>query len=309
MLYYGERKKGCRFIEVIFHGYKTLILENDYIRTMLLVDKGVDIISLAHKKSDTDFVWTNPMGLSCLEKRRKSIMDDYNTSDNYVGGMFEILPNFGDECDFYGKVHFPQHSEVASLPWDYQVLEDCADCVKLRFVVKLSKFPFMLTKVLTIKNDSMSLFFEEELKNLGNVELPYLWAQHPCVGAPFLNENCVLELPWNEQIKMPKQNYGEQIFSLHKTDKNYALIKNTKTNLGIGFEFDAATYTHCGVWISPFSDCGHHRHEGAYVASILPTNCGEMGLVNAYEKGAAPILKPNETKKSWYTISLFENAD
>ena len=308
MLYYGERKKGCRFIEVLFHGYRTLIIENDLIRTMLLVDKGVDIISLVHKKSDTDFVWTNPMGLSCLEKRRIAIMDDDCYSDNYVGGMFEILPNFGNPCE-YKNVKLTRHSEVSLLPWDVQILEDSAQCIKFKFTVKLSKFPFMLTKILTIKSDSMELLFEEELYNLGADELPYLWAQHPCIGKPFLDENCIIELPFAENIEMPKEGSEFQSFNLFDVGEyNYASIKNRKTNLGITFSFDRDTYSHCGLWIKAMYDYGHHQHSAGYVMSVLPFNCEKLTLLEAAELGAAPIIKPQERKKSWYKISIFETV-
>ena len=122
----------------MFHGYRTLIIENDLIRTMILVDKGVDIISLVHKKSDTEFVWTNPMGLSCLEKRRTAIMDDDCYSDNYVGGMFEILPNFGNSCDF-GKVKLPRHSEVSLGCTDFR--KQCT-VYKIQIYCKIIKISF-----------------------------------------------------------------------------------------------------------------------------------------------------------------------
>ena len=39
-----NRNYGCRHKEIIYKGYRTLIIENEKIRTTILVDKGSDII-------------------------------------------------------------------------------------------------------------------------------------------------------------------------------------------------------------------------------------------------------------------------
>lgn len=309
MLYYGERKKGCRCLEVILHGYRTLIIENDVIRVMLLLDKGTDIISYVHKATDTDFVWTNPMGLSCLEKRRLAIMDADCYSDNYVGGMFEILPNFGSPCECNG-MHFPQHSEASLLPWEVQIVEDSAERMVFRFTVKLSKMPLMLTKTLIITNDSMALRFEEELKNIGSMPVPYLWAWHPCIGEPFLNSDCQIELPFHENIEVPMRGAGRGFFDIYKSgESNYATIRNTKTGFGIGFSFDPLVYTHCAVWIDAGGGRGHHKWNGSYVVSVLPCNSEVFTLSEAIEKNRADVIDAGEVRQSWYTMTLFQKNE
>lgn len=305
MLYFGERKKGCRFIEVLFHGYRTLIIENDWIRTMLLVDKGLDILSLVHKRSDTDFVWTNPMGLSCMKKRMTALMDEDCYSDNYLGGFFEILPNFGDPC-VCGNVRFPRHSEVSLLPWEMQLVEDSADCLKIRFTVKLSKYPFLLVKTLCMRNDCAQLDFYEELTNLSMEDMPYLWAQHPCIGKPFLDEHAMIRLP-DEDIRIPAEGSGAQLFKLICANGcDSVAVVNEKSGLDIQFRFDPQIYTHCGVWIKANYDVGHHQFGGGYVASILPCNCAVLTLSEAVKAGVAPILRARQTVTSWYTIALSE---
>ena len=44
-MYFGDRKKGCRFYEFTFYGFRSLLIENNCIRTVMLLDKGTDIIS------------------------------------------------------------------------------------------------------------------------------------------------------------------------------------------------------------------------------------------------------------------------
>lgn len=309
MLYYGERKTGCRFLEVYLHGYRTLILENSSIRVMLLIDKGVDIISFVHKPTDTDFVWTNPMGLSCLAKRRMSMTDGDCYSDNYVGGMFEILPNFGEECTYQG-MHFPQHSEISNLPFDVQVVVDTPELVELRFTAKLSKYPFSVVKTLILHENSTALCLKEEILNLSDRTLPYLWAFHPCIGAPFLNENCTFELPFAENRTMPKVGAGEDFFDIYEVGKNaFAVIRNRESGLGLALSWDPAAFPYCALWINAGRANGHHRLGGAYVASILPCNSSVMGLSSAADACKAPMLGAGERATGWYTVSAFVRSD
>lgn len=304
-MYLGDRKTGCRFYEFIFHGYRSLLIENDCFRTVLLLDKGTDIISFVDKKTDTEFVWTNPMGISCLEKIRKGNMDEDCFSDNYVGGWFEILPNLGGPCEFAGK-HFTGHGEISNLPWDYTVLEDGEEEVRFMFITRLSKYPFELRKYLTVKKGEATLHFEEEVTNLGMIPMEYTWAHHPNVGQPFLNENCVIELPFvQEEISIPAiGTMTEEILSYENINIGSAVIRDTKTGVGIQFDWDKEVFKHCKVWINAGNITGHHHHGGAYVACVLPCSSMTMDLDKASKNGETLISQPNETQKSYFTVKV-----
>ncbi|MDD6478377.1 MAG: DUF4432 family protein [Oscillospiraceae bacterium] len=307
MMFYGERKKGCRFMEVFFHGYRTLIIENDKMRCTILVDKGLDIISFVDKATDTDVVWTNPMGLSCMEKRRLVIMDEDCYSDNYLGGFFEILPNFGEACEYH-NMKFSQHSEISHLPFEMSVLEDSSEKITLLFVTRLSKYPFEVRKKLTFTNKDKTLSFEEEIKNLSSENLPYLWALHPCLGEPFLDENCEFILPDGTQVNMPKSGSFENSFHIYEVkNEGKVTVLNKKSNLKFEIDFDANIFTHCGLWISAENNYGHHKFSGAYVASVLPCNFETMTLSKAAQVQNVPMLNGGEVVKSYYNIKLTDN--
>lgn len=304
-MFFGERKTGCRFYEFVFHGYRSLLIENDCIRTVLLLDKGTDIISFVDKKTDTEFVWTNPMGLSCLEKIRFAHMDGDCFSDNYVGGWFEILPNFGQPCDYAGK-HFIGHSEVAYLPWDYTVLQDREELIELLFVTRLSKYPFELRKRLTVKKGQACLFWKEEVRNLGEKPLEYMWAHHPNVGKPFLSEECDIELPFlDAPIPMPAPGtFANGIYDYSNISEGWGAIRNRNTGIGIGFAWDTSVFKHCKLWINSDYDHGHHHHEGAYVACILPSSSEIMCLDKSAAQGDTLRLMGGAKQESSYTITV-----
>ena len=328
MLYTSERSFGCRFTEVTLYGLRTLIIENKFLHTMILIDKGCDIIELNYKPEDVDFIWKNPMGLSCLKKMQGIASDSDILSDNYAGGWFEILPNVGGACSFRGK-NFSAHSEVSNLPWEYTVVCDTPQKLSICFFTKLSKYPFRLEKTITILEDSPSLFMEEELTNLGCTPLEYQWGHHPNIGGPFLDEHCVIELP-----ACKTQNYSngrQSLYPLSVDDdgreidiskmpkrgsmKNYlvnlsgfsigcASVRNTKTHLGIKFSWDKDIFSSCALWISANHDTGHHHHDGAYVMCFLPKNTDTFSLDKAFEKNELPVLSGGGCVKTWFKAEI-----
>ena len=64
MHYDDERTSGCRVSDAwTYRGLKTVILENELIRVVVLADKGADVYSFVHKPTDTDFMWRSPWGV------------------------------------------------------------------------------------------------------------------------------------------------------------------------------------------------------------------------------------------------------
>ena len=56
MRYQDERNHGCRVSDDwTFRGLKTVVMENEVLRIVILADKGADIYQFVHKPSDIDF--------------------------------------------------------------------------------------------------------------------------------------------------------------------------------------------------------------------------------------------------------------
>ncbi|MGI6750052.1 MAG: hypothetical protein ACOX6A_06055 [Atribacter sp.] len=64
--YHYNRNYGCRVQEIIWNGFKTLIIENEKLRVSILVDKGTDIFELLYKPMDIDFMWRSPLEVNTL---------------------------------------------------------------------------------------------------------------------------------------------------------------------------------------------------------------------------------------------------
>jgi hypothetical protein len=193
--YHHNRNYGCRYQEVIYKGYKTLILENEKLRTTILVDKGTDIIELLYKPKDIDFMWQSPIDFeACSKNPLTKGMDVGSFTDVYEGGWQELLPSITSPTNYKG-MGLGLHGEICLLPWNYQVVTDDPYEVSVKFYVRMRRAPLSVTKHITLKSDSSVLQFDEEIENIGDEEFKFMWGHHPAIGKPFLDENCVIDLP------------------------------------------------------------------------------------------------------------------
>jgi hypothetical protein len=170
-------------------------LENETIRVSVLADKGADIIEFLHKPSDTDFMWRSPLGVRnpahyvLTAPRPEGAFLDY-----YEGGWQECMPTGGDDAEYAGT-RFGLHGEVCLIPWDYTIVQDDPEQIQVYFRVRTYRTPFFLEKTLTLARHSGVLRIQERLVNEGQEALDFVWGHHPAIGAPFLDESCVIDLP------------------------------------------------------------------------------------------------------------------
>jgi len=193
--YHHNRNYGCRYHEVLYRGYRTLILENELLRTTILVDKGTDIIELLYKPKDVDFMWRSPVEIDAMNKNPVTReLETGSFLDVYEGGWQELLPSISSPTNYKGT-NLGFHGEVMFLPWQYQVLEDSPEKVRVRFTVRLRRTPLFVEKTVTIKSGASHIEFEETVRNEGDEPFSIMWGHHPAYGKPFLDEHCLIDLP------------------------------------------------------------------------------------------------------------------
>src|SRR5712692_5459042 len=86
----------CRTTTGQLNGMRTLTIENDLLRAVLLLDKGGDIIELRHKPLDVDVMWHSPAGQRSPRETSMLLQGaDTGFSDLYGGGWQDVLPVMG----------------------------------------------------------------------------------------------------------------------------------------------------------------------------------------------------------------------
>lgn len=217
MLYYHFRNYGCRLnTDYYYKDLRVAVLENEYLRISILIDKGTDIFEFLYKPKDIDFLWLSPWGINSPSK---FIPTTYakrgNFMDYYEGGWQEIIPNFGQGGTYYGGVEEGLHGEICLIPWEYQIIEHNTTTVSIKFSVRTYRTPFYLEKTLTLKKEDPKLYITEKLKNEGYSNINLMWSHHPTFGGIFLDDSTIINVP-NNKIKYLMKTEKEGRYTLNE---------------------------------------------------------------------------------------------
>ncbi|MDP9261337.1 MAG: hypothetical protein M3O89_05135, partial [Actinomycetota bacterium] len=94
-------------------GWRSVVLESDELRVIVLPDKGAEIHKLVHKESDVDVLFHGPWGLQPPGAPPLDGSGDDEFMWNYAGGWQELFPSVNDACTYRGR-RIPFHGEVAT---------------------------------------------------------------------------------------------------------------------------------------------------------------------------------------------------
>jgi hypothetical protein len=186
------RHHDCRWSVGEIGRQVVLVLENRWLRVTVLPEKGVDISEFRFKPTDTDVLWKSPWSDAAAATPVAAGGGDNEFLDTYHGGWQEMFPICGAAAD-YGGGRIGVHGEACLLPWRWTVEVDEPERVTIRFDVATVWSPFRLCKRLSLRADVAALFIAERVTNDGADELPFMWGQHPALGAPFLKAGCRID--------------------------------------------------------------------------------------------------------------------
>jgi hypothetical protein len=150
-----------------------------------------------HRESDVDVLFHGPWGLQPPGAPPLEGSGDDEFMWNYAGGWQELFPSVNESCTYRGK-RIPFHGEVATLPWEYEVLSDSA----VRFTTRCRVTAFELERTLRVERATLKI--ESVATNVGDESAHFVWGQHCVVGAPLLEEGCRLELPGRTIVTRPE---------------------------------------------------------------------------------------------------------
>lgn len=338
------RNYGCRIIDdSTYKGYRNLILENEVLRVSILLDKGADIYEFRHKPTDTDFLWRSPNGLRNKAETTVSFQTpDTAFLDNYHGGWQDIFPG-GGPMDFNGAP-VGLHGEINQLPWDYNILIDREDEVKIELTVHCLRVPFSVKKTLQIKSGEPKLFMVEEVTNLSSQDLDVMWGTHPAFGVPFLEEGCQIllkadacevhkpdfmesgvfkktkEFNWpslisdnGEQIdlsvvKSDQAGYGDMVYIKDLKEGWYAII-NYRKKIGFGLSWPLEVFPYLWFWIVYGKSPGYPWWDRTYCLALEPWSSWPNNHELAKDAGTLIRIKGKGSISLPMTAVAIDNAD
>lgn len=149
---------------------KRLILENEYLRMVVLPDYGAKISEITDKKANYQWMWEDPQ----RKLRERNYGDLFEKHD--ISGFDECFPNIG-LGKYPGSESFPlpDHGELWTQKWSYLV--DADSCTTYAKGVQLD---YLFERKVTLRNNIF--LFDYTITNLGVLPFKAFWSAHPLLN-------------------------------------------------------------------------------------------------------------------------------
>lgn len=317
-----------------FNGMRTLIMENELLRIVILIDKGTDIVEFRYKPKDIDFLLHLPQGIRNPAHDVPSGHTGSAFLDYFSGGWNEVLPNGGPLVNYRGAA-LGQHGEVSLVPWNYAILQESPDQIVVRFRVDAVRTPLSVEKTLTLNAGEAKLYIDEMLSNRAGETVHCMWGQHIAFGRPFLDEGAVIDVPpckfivhdvmdgydprrFKPQAESPIDKvpvaedaamtvdarlippYGavqaQEMAYLAELQDGWYAISNLKREVGFGVRFDHSLFKYVWYWQQLGNVASGYPWWGnLHCMALEPwTSYPTNGLNEAVANGTALELQPKE---------------
>ena len=194
---------SCRVSAGVVVGWRSVVLENGLVRVIVLPDKGAEIHQLTHLPTGTDILFEGPWGLRPPGSEHLPGSGEDEFMWNYAGGWQELFPSVNEACVYRGE-RIPFHGEVASLPWEHEVVVAGGAEVKVRFWTETHATPFRVERTLGLREGEAELVIDGTVENRSTEAAHFVWGHHCVVGPPFLEPGCRLEIPARTIVTAPE---------------------------------------------------------------------------------------------------------
>jgi uncharacterized protein DUF4432 len=314
---------SCRVGRGEVAGWLSVVLENDAIRVVVLPDKGAEIHQITDLRSGTDLLFEAPWGLRPPGSPPLPGSGEDEFMWNYAGGWQELFPSVNEACVYRGK-RIPFHGEVASLPWEHEIVDGDGGDARVRFSTRSRQTPFRVERVLRLGEGDPELLVEGSVTNESTEPVHFVWGHHCVVGPPFLEPGCRLEIPartivtspelWEPEtarlepgrrepwplaplrtggtvdlrdVPGPETRSHDDLY-VTDLDEGWLAVSNPRLDLTFRLEWDRAVFGWIVLW-QPYGGAVAPPLAGSYALGIEPWT-SRLSLERAVEAGVATEL-------------------
>ncbi|WP_127354568.1 DUF5107 domain-containing protein [Actinacidiphila soli] len=303
-----------------YRGLQALVMDNEFLRVVVLPELGGKIWQLTAVRSGRDFLWHNP--------RLKARLIPFGTTydDVFLGGWDELFPN--DVPEELAGEPYPDHGELWASTWDWTV-ERSPEEVRLILTLRAPISGCSIEKTLTLRSGESHLRVRSRITNEGHTALPFLWKQH--VAVP-VSERASIGLGartmYVEDFGVPRAGSpGETYPWPHlvgpdgsSTDMSKTLPPDSRVSefqyateldggwcsvtyedgTGIGLSFDPGVFRSC--WL--FASYGGWR--GHEVLILEPCTGYPVSVTEGLEAGTHQVLPAGGTVETALTVVVYD---
>jgi galactose mutarotase-like enzyme len=322
---------------------RMLVLENRFLKAVILPDKGADVYQLIYKPQGIDVLWKTPWGLKRPGPGVPSVHESSAAwMECYPGGWQEIFPNGGSPCVYKGaELNF--HGEASMTTWDFE-LAPSADAAELKLVTRLARSPFRIERTMRVEPDRAVLNVRERITNEADEPMEYMWGHHPAFGEPFLSGDCRIDVgartlladdgydpPFNpltpnqkyqwpraqrdgkttDLSRVPPRSQPQALYGYFQDfDAGWYAITNTKLGFGVGMTWPLEVFPYAWFWQELSASGGYPWYRAAHTMAIEPFSSHPgQGLLKVIEKtGTQRVLESGKTISAELNLIFYEST-
>ena len=261
-----------------YRGLRAIVLENRYLRVVILPEAGAKILQVTWKPLDAALFWENPR----TPPARLPMNSRYD--DVWSGGWDELFPN-DEACVIDGEA-YPDHGELWTADWRAEPFSS-DDEVGVRLRVATPVSAIVIEKTIRLRRDATQLEFRHVFHNPGTMPFPFLWKLHPALAVSAAHR---IDFPAMQVIREPgfpgtlggappsfDWPYAEvdgrlldlrripdpaarQLYFFYGTglEAGWCALTNTASRLACGLVFDRAVFPSCWLFASYGGWRGHN---------------------------------------------------
>lgn len=309
--------------ESTLHGLRTIVLENDRLRVVVLPEAGSKIWQIRYKPLEADLLWNNPSVLPA----RQPLYASYD--DTWSGGWDELFPN--DESGNLQGLDLPDHGELWTGVWDAEPVQlGDATGVHLRYTTTVTHF--LVEKTLILGPQSAILEVAYRLTNHGTGTCPFLFKLHPAFAVSphhridFPAMTVVRETEFEGTLAgaprvfpWPNVSLGKRVLDLRQvpdpssralhffygTDLSagWCGVTNQERRLAAALRFDPKVFSSCWLFAT------HGGWRDLNVAVLEPATGFPLRTQSMIDEGRALSLAPGETLETTVQFSVQEGLN
>lgn len=178
--------------DLTMHGLRAVVLENRFLRVVVLPEAGGKIWQIFYKPLDRALLWNHPHVLPA----KHEIHTGYD--EVWSGGWDELFPN--DEAgELRGKL-VPDHGELWTGSWHAEPFRQKHSVgIHLRFTTPISRF--LVERTLLLRQENTTLEIQYKFTNRGKDRFPFLWKLHPAFA---VSANHRVDFPAMTVVREPE---------------------------------------------------------------------------------------------------------
>jgi galactose mutarotase-like enzyme len=155
--------------EQLYEDYTALILENEYLKIMILPEYGGNIWGIDYKPKSLNLLWQDP------SRKPFKVSKGMTYDDVFFGGWHDIFPN--DREETVDNKQLLDHGELWFLHWDYNFIEE-ENCIRVELETESPLSKVILKKTISLGSDKSYFNVHYSIKNIGESPMDYMLKIH-----------------------------------------------------------------------------------------------------------------------------------